>query len=108
MTGPSVLTTVTTQNVVTTQNDITLQHFALNVRCYKYDLDAKCCKFLKTYFALFFLSNERYLYIKDNSSSTMSFTSQTTRTELTKCLQHFELNVKCYTNVIATQNVVNC
>ena len=31
---------------------------------YKYDIDAKCCKFLKTYFALFILSNERYYYKK--------------------------------------------
>ena len=50
--------------------------------------------FLKTYFALFVLSNERYYYIKDSSSSTISFTSLTTKTELLKCLQYFALNVK--------------
>ena len=34
----------------------------------KCDINAKCCKFLKTYFALFVLSNERYYYKKDSSS----------------------------------------
>ena len=28
----------------------------------KCDINAKCCKFLKKYFALFVLSNERYCY----------------------------------------------
>ena len=37
----------------------------------------------------------------------MSFTSQTTKTELIKSLQHFALNDKMYQNVISTQNVVN-
>ena len=73
----------------------------------KSDIDAKCCKFLKTYFALFVLSNERYYYKNDSSSSTMSFTSLTTKTELIKSLQHFALNVKMYKSVISTQNVVN-
>ena len=73
----------------------------------KCDINAKCCKFLKTYFALFVLFNERYYYKKDSSSSLMSFTSQTTKTELVKSLQHFALNVKIYQNVILTKNVVN-
>ena len=42
----------------------------------KCDFDAKCCKFLKTYFALFVLFNERYYYKKDSSSSLVSFASQ--------------------------------
>ena len=42
---------------------------------------------------------------KDSSSSTMSFTSQTTKTELIKNLQHFALIVKCDINVLSTQNV---
>ena len=74
---------------------------------YKCDIDAKCCKFLKTYFALFVLSDERYYYKKDSSSSTMSFTNLTMKTELNKSLQHFAFNVKLYKNVISTQNVVN-
>ena len=95
-----------------------LQHFALICQIlYKSDIDAKCCKFLKTYFSLFVLSNERYYYKKDSSSSTMSFTNQTktelkslqhfAKTELVKSLQHFALNVKMYKSVISTQNVVN-
>ena len=60
-----------------------------------------------TYFALFVLSNEKYLYKKDSLSSTMSFTSQSTKTELIKSLQHFALIVKFLTKVILTQNVVN-
>ena len=74
---------------------------------YKCDIDAKCCKFLKTYLALLVLSSERHYYKKDSSSSTMSFTNPTTKTELVKSLQHFALNVKMYINVISTQNVVN-
>ena len=70
-------------------------------------MDAKCCKFLKTYFALFVLSNERYYYKKDSSSSTMSFTNLTKKTEFVKSLQHFPLNVKMYKNVKSMQNVVN-
>ena len=60
---------------------------------------------MKTYFALFVLSNERYYYKKDSSSSTMSFTNLTTKTELVKSLQHFcvecqnvpkcDINAKC-------------
>ena len=74
---------------------------------YKCDIDAKCCKFLKKYLALFVLSSERHYYKKDSSSSTMSFTNLTTKTELVKSLQHFALNVKMYQNTISTQNVVN-
>ena len=44
---------------------------------------------------------------KDSSSSTMSFTNLTMKTELVKGFQHFALNVKLYKNVISTQNVVN-
>ena len=44
---------------------------------------------------------------KDSSSSLMSFTSKTTKTELIKSLQHFALIVKFYTNVILKQNVVD-
>ena len=74
---------------LTTKTEIvkSLQHFALNVKMYKKcDIDAKCCKFLKTYFALFVISNERYYYKKESSSSFMSFTSKTTKTELIKSL----------------------
>ena len=53
------------------------------------------------------LSSERHYYKKDSSSSTMSFTNLTTKTELVISLQHFALNVKMYQNVISTQNVVN-
>ena len=74
---------------------------------YKSDIDAKCCKFLKTYLALLVLSNERNYYKKDSPSSTMSFTNLTTKTELVKSLQHFALNVNMYRYVISTQNVVN-
>ena len=63
--------------------------------------------FLLTYFALFVLCNERYVYKKDCSSSTLSFASQTTKTEPIKSLQHFSLIVKFYTKVISTQNVEN-
>ena len=55
---------------------------------------------MKTYLALLVLSNERHYYKKDSSSSTMSFTNLTTKTELVKSLQHFELNVKMYKNMI--------
>ena len=44
---------------------------------------------------------------KDCSNSTMSFASQTTKSEPIKSLQHFALFVKFYINVISTQNVVN-
>ena len=71
-------------------------------------LTQKCCKFLKTYLALLVLYNEKHYYIKKNSSSsTMSFTNLTTKTELVKSLQLFALNVKMYKNVISTQNVVH-
>ena len=74
---------------------------------YKCDINAKCCKFLKTYLALLVLSCESHYYKKDSSSSTMSLTNLTTKTELVKSLQHFVLNVKMYKIVISTQNVVN-
>ena len=71
------------------------------------DINAKCCKFLKTYSSLLsFLMND-VITKKNSSSSTMSFTNLTTKTELVKSLQHFALNVKMYKNVISTQNVVN-
>ena len=44
---------------------------------------------------------------KNSSSSTMSFTNLTTKTELVKSLQHFALNVQMYKNVISMQIVVN-
>ena len=61
---------------------------------------------LKTYFALFVLSNVRYYYKKDSPSSTMSFTDLIIKTELVRSLQHFAFIVKFYTNVLSTQNVV--
>ena len=74
---------------------------------YKSNIDGKCCKFLKTYLALLVLSNEKHYYKKGSSSSTVSFTNPTTKTELVESLQHFALNAKMYKNVISTQNVEN-
>ena len=53
-------------NLITkTELDKSLQHFALIVKFfYKCDIDAKCCKFLKTYLALLVLSNEKHYYKK--------------------------------------------
>ena len=83
-----------------------LQNFALNVKMYKNLISTQnVVNFLETHFALFVLSNERYYYKKDSTSSTMTFTNLTTKTELVKSLQHFALNVKMYKSVISMQNV---
>ena len=94
---------------LTTKTELikSLQYFPLIVKFCTKVISTQNVKFLKTYFVLFVLSNERYLYKKGSLSSTMLFTSQTTKTELIKSLQHFALIVKFYTNVISTQNVVN-
>ena len=94
----------------TTKNELIkkLQHFALIIRFYTNVISTQnVVNFWRYIWPNWFFPVKDIITKKDSSSSTMSFTNLTTKTELVKNLQHLALIVKFYTNLILTQNVVN-
>ena len=85
-----------------------LQHFELIVKFYtNVILTQNVVNYFRHIWPYWYFPMKDIITKKDSSSSTMSFTNLSTKTDLVKSLQHFALNVKMYKNVISTQNVVN-